>query len=320
MTTTTSRRPGESGLRENLRMFAILAAAVFGFAPAAGFSAELLWTGDFESGDFSQFKDHLYGEGDRSRKEIVTSPVRGGRYATQLEILDDSGGSTNRAELMTLTSSGGRVKFTWDGPEYWVGFSFYFKEEVAHAYTFFQLHAPNEPKGDPCDYAGNTFSVWGDGASSNNGYSKDIVVRVIEDGGVSDGKGAGSNNKVVYRYPFTLNEWQDYVVNFKLSTRGDGFYKIWKNGELIYSKSGLTNVNHLDSCGNPIPEDKRSHNGAHVGVYAPGVAGYRRIFYDEVRIAKGSNAYDLVAPGGTPPAKEPEDAKPNPPVIVGNDD
>src|SRR5690606_16865375 len=128
-----------------------------------------------------------------------------------------------------------------DGPEYWIGFSFLFKEWDANAYTFFQVHAPNEKKGSSCDMAGNAFSVWGDGADKNGGVSRDIAVRVIEKGGKSPGKGAASNNKIVHRYPFPINEWQDYVVNFKLSTRGKGFFKIWKNGKQVYSKSGLTN-------------------------------------------------------------------------------
>ena len=86
------------------------------------------------------------------------------------------------------------------------------------------------------------------------------------------------------------------------------------------AKTNLTNVNHRDSCGNEIPSEKREHNGVHVGVYAPGTPGYRRIFYDEVRVAVGSDGYDLVAPGqadadsrGPLPEMEPV---PSPPVIA----
>ena len=88
-------------------------------------------------------------------------------------------------------------------------------------------------------------------------------------------------------------------MNFRLSTRGTGYYHIWKNGELIYSRTGMTNVNYLDSCGQPIPSEKTHHNGAHIGIYAPGNAAFRRIYYDEVRVAQGADGYELVAPGGT---------------------
>src|SRR5690606_24279070 len=160
-------------------------------------SAELIWTGDFETGDFSQYNSKLSREGKRTTRKIVSSPVRGGSYATELVVLGKSdNGSSERAELLTrLKGDGGKIRFKWDGPEYWIGISLLFKEWDANAYTFFQIHAPNETKGDPCDMAGNAFSVWGDGADENGGVSKDVVVRVIEDGGKSRGKGAASNNK-----------------------------------------------------------------------------------------------------------------------------
>jgi hypothetical protein len=279
-------------------------------------AAELVWTGDFETGDFSQYEDHRYERETRALRELVKSPVRGGKYATALTIRDvEARHERSRSELITQMPHGGAMQFKWDGPEYWVGFSFMFTEPTASTSTFFQIHAPNEGKGAPCDYAGNTFTIGGDGAGSNGGVTKDIIIRVIENGGVSTGKGSGSNNKVVYRYPFPVGEWQDYVVNFKLSTRGDGFYKVWKNGKAVYSKSGITNVNHRDSCGNRIPEEKRMHNGGHIGIYASGTTGFRRVYYDEVRIAEGSDGYGLVSPSD----HGPEEAIPNPPTVVANE-
>jgi hypothetical protein len=285
-------------------------------------AASLIWTGDFETGDFSQYKQKMSGEGRLTKKSLVTSHVRAGKFASELTIHDvSSNGKTERAELLSNQSKGGRVDFAWDGPEYWVGFSFLFREPVASTSTFFQIHAPNEPKGSGCDFAGNTFTVGGEGAKSNGGLTKNVIVRVIEDGGRSSGKGSGSNNKVVYKYPFPVGEWQDYVVNFKLSTRGNGFYKVWKNGELVYSKSGLTNVNHRDSCGREIPKSQRSHNGTHIGIYGPGVRGFRRIYYDEVRVAQGADGYDLVVPAKTrsprvaPELSDPPKSLPKPPAI-----
>jgi hypothetical protein len=298
-----------------------IASVVFASAGAAG-AAELVWSGDFETGDFSQYKDKLKGEGKRSAKRIVTAPVRTGKYASELTVLGvGADGGTERAELQTRQANGKMVHFDWDGPEYWLGFSFFFTEWDANAFTFFQIHAPNEPKGRKCDMAGNAFSVWGDGADSNGGVSDTIAVRVIESGGVSRGNGAASNNKVAHSYPLPLNEWQDYVVNFKLSTRGQGFYKIWKNGKAIYAKTGLTNVNFRDSCGNAVPKDQRRHNGVHIGVYAPGNPAYRRIYYDEVRIAVGPDGFDLVAPAqiGSPIPNsevELEQSAPNAPVLT----
>lgn len=283
-------------------------------------SAELIWTGDFETGDFSQYKSKLSGEGKRSERKIVTSPVRRGRYATELTVHGKGNDGIERAELVSRVHKGGSVSFKWDGPEYWMGFSFMFEEWDANVYTFFQVHAPNETKGDPCDMAGNAFTVGGGGGketSDNSGVATDITVRVIEKGGESRGVGAGSNNKVVHTYPFPIGKWQDYVVNFRLSTKGEGFYKIWKNGNQVYAKSGLTNVNHIDSCGKKIPENKRQHNGVHVGIYSPGNPAYRRIFYDEVRVATGTGGYELVSPGSTSNSKPlGTEASPKPPVVI----
>lgn len=57
-------------------------------------------------------------------------------------------------------------------------------------------------------------------------------------------------------------------------------------------------------------------------IYAPAVPGFRRIYYDEVKVAEGSDGYDLVAPdGAAAPAEtgnpqEEEPAPPKAPVIV----
>jgi hypothetical protein len=282
-------------LRESVRW--VVAMVGLASATFAG-TAELIWTGDFETGDLSQYKAHFYEEGIRATRKLVRSPVRAGDYAVELTILDvESNRSRSRAELISqMPDRKGRLRFAWDGPEYWIGFSFLFKEATASTSTYFQVHAPNEPKGDPCDFSGNTFTVGGEGARSNDGLTRHIIVRVIEDGGISSGKGSGSNNRIVHKYPFPLDEWQDYVVNFRLSTRGEGFYRVWKNGRAIYGRFGLTNVNYRDSCGNLIPENQRKHNGVHIGIYGSGVRGFRRIYYDEVRVARGSNGYDLVSP------------------------
>ena len=91
--------------RASIKLFAAGASSSFmtivlaTTAPAA----ELLWTGDFETGDFSQYISKLSGEGTRSSKRIVTSPVRSGRYATELTILGLGSESGNeRAELIRV--------------------------------------------------------------------------------------------------------------------------------------------------------------------------------------------------------------------------
>ena len=98
----------------------------------------------------------------------------------------------------------------------------------------------------------------------------------------------------VAKEPMRKNAWTDFVISF---------FRIWCNGALIYQKSGLTNVHHTDSCGKPIPSDKRAHNGPHFGIYGPSCkAGrtdgshFREIVMDELRTAVGPNGFGVVSP------------------------
>ena len=299
--------------RKMQAMFVVASVALAaGMRPAH--SAKLLWSGDFETGDFAQYKSHLYGEGTYSTKKIVTAPVRGGKYATELTILGNQHTTKERAELMSKVCSDGSndcsgkiIRFYWDGPEYWLGFSYFFKDWNGDAWTFFQIHANNEPKGE-CDWAGNAFAIWGTGEKANNDVDDKHQVRVIEQGGDA-GTNANSNNRSVYTEQIQNGVWNDYVVHFKLSAQGNGFFEVWKDGEKIYAKTGLTNVNYNDNCGVPIPENERYHNGVHIGIYADNDPQFRQIYYDEVRVAEGPDGYSLVAPGGGI-------APPNPPVSL----
>ncbi len=261
-----------------------------GGGSSGGAGGKLIWSGDFETGDLSQYVTKLYQWGHVEPTNAVT---RSGKYAALMwtEAQPTSGNTPYRAELRSEP----RGKFGWDdGIEYWIGFSFRLDkwDPKVPANTFFQIHAPNEASGSNCDFDGNAITVR---PSSGN-----LTLTVIENGGQSTGKGAGSNTTKVWSEPLKSDVWHDWVVHFTLSTKNAGFFDVWKDGQPIYSKTGLTNVNWKDSCGNPIPAQKQSHNGPHVGIYAPNSKNYpatlRRMYYDEVRMATGTNAYDLVAP------------------------
>ena len=101
------------------------------------------------------------------------------------------------------------------------------------------------------------------------------------------------------------SKFTDFVVSFTLSTKKKGTVNLWRNGELVYSASGLTNVNYIDSCGNPIPNG--AHNGPHVGIYGPPAQGgakeestyenpYREVFIDQLKTATGPDGFAMVDP------------------------
>lgn len=207
-----------------------------------------------------------------------------------------------RAELVP---SGGVNQIPWDdGVDYWTGASFNPQDFKGDASTLFQIHAPNEENGSECDYAGNSFTIEPELINDQMHY----VVRVIENGGQSSGTGAGSNTTQVWSTPMVEGEWADFVVNFTLSTENKGYFQVWYNGQLVYQKSGLTNVNHIDSCGKPVPDSLRASNGPHIGIYGPPCGGapwqqeaagpnhYRSILIDELRVATGPDGYAAVDP------------------------
>lgn len=199
-----------------------------------------------------------------------------------------------RSEIVVAENA---KSYPWDdGKSYWIGGSFNPRDFSSDAYTMLQIHAPN-PNDPACQYDGNSLTIaprWVNGRLC-------YVARVIENGGKTVNKGADSNSKRVWSTPLREGQWADFIINFTLSSKGRGYFRIWYNGNLVYQKCGLTNVNHIDSCGNRIPNDKRRSNGPHIGIYGPACnseGSHRRVlFADELSVAEGgAGGYDLVDP------------------------
>lgn len=298
--------------RKGFASWALASLGAIVAAPIAS-GAELVWRGDAETGDFSQFRDHLYGEGDYTTKAVVTGPTRAGNHAVQLTVLgNERPGGRERAELYTdMPNGGGALTFDWDGDEYWVGFSVRFDEGDPGGWTLFQIHSPSGSSGSECFMGGNAFGIYPTGEDSNNGAADRLEVRVIEQGGVAKSS-AGSNTTGVHSAPLTRNTWHDYVVRMRLSKAGQGFFEVWKDGQKVYSKFGLTNVDHIDGCGNAISDQR--HYGAQFGIYTDNAPIFRRVYFDELKIAVGADGYDLVAPAGSGSGQSSSSAaKPLPP-------
>ncbi len=290
----------------------LVALATFGLSfSQQSQSAELIWAGDFEEGNSSingantsDFKKKIEREGQMADVDVrqngemgICTAAREGQFAGRARILQGGSGTKVRGEIKTHLP--GVFKFDWDGPEYWVGISLCLAEypNGSDVHTFLQIHAPNEPDGSNCDFAGNALTI---APAKDNGQ-----IRFIDNpSGRSDGTGARSNSKSVYSYNLrnTLGEWQDFVFRFRLSTRGDGYYTVWHNGNQVATETGLVNVNWKDSCNRPIPTTHS--NGLHLGIYGgPNTAGPKTLFIDSVKIAEGTNGFDLVTPGNATAAR-----------------
>lgn len=209
-----------------------------------------------------------------------------------------------RAEVDPMGSL--NKNYVWDdGKSHWIGVSINPTDMRGAAFTFFQIHAPNEG-GAPCDYAGNAISINPIYVGGQLSYSLNLILN----GGRSSGTGAGSGSEQVWSEPIIQGQWTDFVFNFTLSTKNSGYFKVWRNGVLIFSRSGLTNVNYIDSCGEPIVgSELRRHNGPHIGIYGPPCGlepwrdematpdHFREALFDNLRMAVGgSDGYNLVDP------------------------
>ncbi len=104
-------------------------ATASGAAPSQPSSADrarpgLLWTGDLETGDLSQFQDGPWNDVGGVRPKVVTSPVRDGKYAVALGIT----GATTSADGICCGSRDEllpRFPDLHEGDDLWFGFSTY---------------------------------------------------------------------------------------------------------------------------------------------------------------------------------------------------
>lgn len=255
------------------------------------------WDGD----SFDDLHNKLECESSISRSTAASRKGESSiRFQTGLkDILCPNG--RYRAEVSVKTGNKSNQDYAWDDPDMnWVGLSIYPRKFDNPAYSFLQIHAPNE-KGK-CDYAGNAVSIKPAKIDGKMHYALNVI---LDGSKVRERTGAFSGTTRVWHEPMNKSKFTDFVVAFTLSTKKKGTVRLWRNGELVYSGSGLTNVNPFDSCGNPIPE--RAHNGPHVGIYGPPAKGgekeqktygdpYREVFVDQLRTATGPDGYVLVDP------------------------
>ena len=280
-------------------------------------AAQLMWDGDFEEGASSingsnsaDFSKKVESAGVEAAVDVqaasgmgnCTRP-RAGSYAGRSRIL--SGGYNEQVRAELKANDPGVIQFKWDGPEYWLAVSLCLADwpSGSDINTLYQIHAPNEPSGSHCDFAGNALTIGLE-------YDTAFISVINNPDGRSNGDGAFSNTKKVYSFNArnTMGKWQDFVFKIKLSTKGDGYYTAWHNGTQVASGSGLVNVNWKDSCGNPI--DKKSSNGPHVGFYGgENYAGPKTIYIDSLRVAEGTSGFDLVSAGAAT-----ANGVPNPPT------
>ncbi len=181
-------------------------------APATG--ASVVWRGDFETGDHTQWDRTQMVSSDRLA--VVSSPVRQGRHALKATVRqgdDPINSSGNRNELVKMTREA-------VGSEYYYRWSTMFAPDFPSARTW-QLFAQWHHEGC-CGSPPVEFYV----------YGEEVRLNVGGDPGV-----------IVWKAPLVRGQWQDFIFHVKWSPDARvGFVELYHNGQLVLPKRNIATM------------------------------------------------------------------------------
>jgi hypothetical protein len=253
--------------------------ATGGGGTGGGLDGELIFVGDFEApgdfepgGTYSQFSPNIdsceHDEMcDTDSLAIVTSPVRGGERAVRMHLKDgDKQGTTGtRVELQT----GSHYETTLE-EDFWYGWS---------------IHVPEEWVFDPDDM--KVVHQWHT-ASGQPGNSPIIGLRIKGSEWLITRELDDDTAIPLWTGPVEKGVWTDWVMHIRWSPGDAGTFTAWKNGTKEYDEVAQ-NMATGTSDGGQYQK---------FGLYGSfgGRVSERTFYYDEVRVAKGPDAYLLVAP------------------------
>ena len=174
----------------------------------------VVWRGDFETGDRSQWSKTQMVSSDRLA--VVPSPVRQGRYAIKATVRQGDNpisASGNRNELVRMTGEK-------SGDEYFYGWSTMFASDFPSVKTwqlFTQWHHDGCCGSPPIEFYVNGETVY---------------LRV-----------GGTSGSVVWSTPLVRAKWQDFIFHVKWSPDARvGFIELYHNGQLVVPKRYLATM------------------------------------------------------------------------------
>ena len=175
--------------------------------------AEILWRGDFETGDLSQWTEAQ--EVAPDRMQVVDSPTRQGKHALRVEVRQGdnplAGASGNRAELVYEPAEA-------EGNDRYYSWSTMWATDFPSAATwqaFTQWHHTGDTGTPPLEMYVNGETMY---------------------------MAIGANETVVWTHPLQRGAWHDFVLHVKWSSDpGVGFVELWYDGKQELQKtSGAT--------------------------------------------------------------------------------
>lgn len=245
----------------------VLVASVAGSPPPS-----LVFLGDFETEargvgrlGTADLKEAL------ARTKLVTSPVRAGRHA--LEVNLDRASGKHRTDFY-IRDIGGRFKV---GREYWYGFSVRFPEDW-------------EP-----DEQNELFVQWV--RTTKNPAGPQLAIYVNRKHYVIRKRWAG-NVAELWRGPVRPDrgKWVDWVARVKWSEGKDGETEVWKNGVRIVHDTGPNCYTDGDGKAPYFKFGIYKWPWRKPAAETPSSVTKRRLHFDEIRIGDATASFDSVSP------------------------
>lgn len=186
----------------------ILACCAVLFASSAA-PASVLWRGDYETGDISQWSGY---EGILSRLTVVQSPVRQGKYALRVELHQgDIAFSGTRNEV----SNEGRPEVV--GNDHWYSWS-----------TLF-------PADFPAPQTWQVFTQWHhSGCCGSPPLEFDVLGERVQI--------AHQGDQILWSAPLVRGVWHDFVIHVYFSSTA-GYIEFWYDGQKALEKTSVQTVN-----------------------------------------------------------------------------
>ena len=254
-------------------------------------SAVILFNGDFETGDYSQWETDNSGLNclhSSQQAHIVTDIVRRGKYATKMIVRDgDFLWSGERCDLERPHAFDEK-----SGDDYWYQWSTYFPSDWQKL-----SHTPDEDWLLIADWhATEKFEDVCQPLQLEINGNNQILVRMLT-GNVAgydcyDGPDTANSFDKVIIDPITLGYWNDFVVHIKWSAENEGKVEIWhKLGIETTFKKVLERVNipTLQYANNSSNYDSPNFILAHYR--SPEQSHTSVLYHDEFK--QMTSAYDL---------------------------
>jgi hypothetical protein len=271
--------------RRRTQLFALVVLApLCAIIPAYVAAGAILWRGDFETGDLSQW---TLVQANPGGAQVVAAPhpVREGKYSLRLEVRpadDPINGYGERAQVAKHTGEA-------PGVESWWAWSTYFPNDFQPApSTTWNIFADwhHWKDGGVDGQANANFLI-------NTGFSPpQLQLHTF------GGQTVSSNQRVFSLAPLERGKWYDFIFHVRWATDSTGFVEVWVNGSQVVQKTN-TPTAYVGHSIYPM-----------LAYYRPkGTSGTAVVYHDAMR--RGESYADLA--GVSAPAPPPPPPPPPPP-------